>query len=44
MSDDPAPEAIDAYGSWLKDFVHTPTIDQLAAEGMRFMNVCCNRE
>ena len=42
MSDDHASEAIGAYGSWLKDFVHTPTIDRLAAEGMRFTNVCCN--
>ena len=42
MSDDHASEAIGAYGSWLKDFVHTPTLDRLAAEGMRFTNVCCN--
>jgi len=42
MSDDHASEAIGAYGSWLKDFLHTPTIDRLAAEGMRFTNVCCN--
>ncbi|SVD55873.1 uncharacterized protein METZ01_LOCUS408727, partial [marine metagenome] len=34
MSDDHASEAIGAYGSWLKNFVHTPTIDRLAAEGM----------
>ncbi|MGB1788290.1 MAG: sulfatase family protein [Limisphaerales bacterium] len=42
MSDDHASEGIGAYGSWLKDYVHTPTIDRLAAEGMRFTNVCCN--
>jgi len=42
MSDDHASEAIGAYGSWLKDYVHTPTLDRLAAEGMRFTNVCCN--
>jgi len=42
MSDDHASEAIGAYGSWLKKYCPTPTIDQLAAEGMRFTNVCCN--
>jgi arylsulfatase A-like enzyme len=42
MSDDHASEGIGAYGSWLKDFCHTPAIDRLAAEGMRFTNVCCN--
>jgi arylsulfatase A-like enzyme len=42
MSDDHTLEAIGAYGSWLKDHVHTPTIDRLAAEGMRFNNTCCN--
>ena len=42
MSDDHASEAISAYGSWLKDYCHTPTLDRLAAEGMRFTNVCCN--
>ena len=42
MSDDHTSEAIGAYDSWLKDWVHTPTIDQLAAEGMRMTNVCCN--
>ncbi len=42
MSDDHALEAIGAYGSWLKDYVHTPTLDRLAEEGMRFTNVCCN--
>jgi len=42
MSDDHASEAIGAYGSWLKKYCTTPTIDRLAAEGMRFTNVCCN--
>ena len=42
MSDDHALEGIGAYGSWLKDYCHTPSIDQLAFEGMRFSNVCCN--
>ena len=42
MSDDHAAEGIGAYGSWLKDYVHTPAIDRLAAEGMRFNNICCN--
>lgn len=42
MSDDHTLEAIGAYGSWLKDYVRTPNIDRLAAEGMRFNNTCCN--
>lgn len=42
MSDDHAYEAVGAYDSWLKDFLHTPTLDKLAAEGMRFTNACCN--
>ncbi|MDH3583197.1 MAG: sulfatase [Phycisphaerae bacterium] len=42
MADDHASEAIGAYGSWLKDFVRTPTIDRLAHEGIRLTNVCCN--
>ena len=42
MSDDHALEGIAAYGSWLKDCLHTPNIDRLAGEGMRFDNVCCN--
>ena len=42
MSDDHALEAIGAYGSWLKKYCPTPAIDQLAAEGIRFTNVCCN--
>ena len=42
MSDDHSLEAISAYQTELKDFAQTPVIDQLAAEGMRFNNVCCN--
>ena len=42
LSDDHALEAIGAYGSWLKDYTRTPTLDRLASEGMRFTNVCCN--
>ena len=42
MSDDHALEAIGSYGSWLKEYCPTPTIDKLAQEGMRFTNVCCN--
>ena len=42
LSDEHAYEAVGAYGSWLKDFVRTPAIDKLAAEGMRFTNICCN--
>ena len=42
MSDDHTLEGIGAYGSWLKEYVKTPTIDRLAAEGMRFNNCCCN--
>jgi len=42
MADDFAVEAISAYGSWLKDYAKTPNIDRIAAEGMRFNNVCCN--
>jgi len=41
LSDDHALEGIGAYGSWLKPYVQTPTLDSLAAEGMRFTNVCC---
>lgn len=40
MSDDHAAQAAGAYDSWLKDYVHTPALDRLAAEGMRFTNVC----
>ncbi len=43
LVDDHAFEAISAYGSWLKDYARTPTIDRLAKEGMRFDNfTCCN--
>ncbi|MAG94830.1 MAG: acetylglucosamine-6-sulfatase, partial [Planctomycetaceae bacterium] len=42
LSDDHALEAIGAYDSWLRKFVQTPTLDRLAAEGMRFTNLCCN--
>jgi len=34
LSDDHALEAIGAYDSWLKDYIHTPTIEGLAAERM----------
>lgn len=39
--DDHAFEAISAYGTYLKDFAKTPTIDRLAKEGMRFDNFAC---
>lgn len=42
MADDHASEAISCYGSWLKDYAKTPNLDRIAAEGMRFNNVCCN--
>jgi arylsulfatase A-like enzyme len=42
LVDDHAFEAISAYGSHLKDFAKTPSIDRLAAEGMRFDNFSCN--
>jgi len=42
LSDDHALEAIGAYDSWLKNYVKTPAIDRLAAEGMRFNNLCVN--
>lgn len=42
MSDDHTTQAIGAYGSRLARLNPTPTIDQLAAEGMRFDNVFCN--
>jgi arylsulfatase A-like enzyme len=43
LVDDHAYEAISAYGSHLKDFAKTPTIDRLATEGVRFDNfTCCN--
>ena len=42
MADDHALEAIGSYGTYLEEYVVTPHIDRLAAEGMRFTNVCCN--
>lgn len=41
LVDDHAFEAISAYGTYLKDFAKTPTIDRLAEEGMRFDNFTC---
>jgi arylsulfatase A-like enzyme len=41
LVDDHAFEAISAYGTYLKDFAKTPTIDRLAREGMRFDNFTC---
>lgn len=41
LVDDHAYEAISAYGSHLRDFAKTPTIDRLAREGMRFNNFTC---
>ncbi|HIG30113.1 MAG TPA: hypothetical protein EYQ50_20885 [Verrucomicrobiales bacterium] len=40
MADDHASEAIGAYDSWLKEYIWTPTIDQLAREGILFKNFC----
>ena len=42
MSDDHTATAIGAYGGRLKDLNPTPTIDQLAKEGMLLENVFCN--
>ncbi len=42
MADDHAREAIGAYGSWLQDYTHTPTLDKLAKEGRRFTRFACN--
>ena len=39
MSDDHTSTAIGAYGGRLKDLNPTPTIDQLAKEGMLLQNV-----
>jgi hypothetical protein len=41
FSDDHAPHAIGAYDGWLKSVNPTPNIDQLAAEGMLFVNSFC---
>ncbi len=41
MSDDHCAQAIGAYGSRLAKLDPTPTIDTLAAEGMRFENAFC---
>jgi N-acetylglucosamine-6-sulfatase len=42
MSDDHTAQAIGAYGGHLADLNPTPTIDRLAAEGMRFDRVFCH--
>jgi hypothetical protein len=41
FTDDHAPHAIGAYNGWLKSVNPTPTIDQLAKEGMLFVNSFC---
>lgn len=41
LVDDHAWEAVSAYGSYLKDYAKTPTIDRLGEEGMRFDNFVC---
>jgi arylsulfatase A-like enzyme len=41
LVDDHAFEAISAYGTYLKDFSKTPSIDRLAKEGMRFDHFTC---
>ena len=41
LVDDHAFEAVSAYGSFLKDYATTPTIDSLGEEGMRFDNFVC---
>ena len=41
MSDDHTTQAVGAYGGRLAALNPTPTIDRLAAEGMRFSNVVC---
>jgi arylsulfatase A-like enzyme len=41
LADDHAWEAVSAYGSYLQDFARTPTIDRLAADGMRFDSFVC---
>ncbi len=41
FTDDHAPHAIGAYDGWLKSVNPTPEIDQLAADGMLFVNSFC---
>ena len=41
FSDDHAPHAIGAYDGWLKGVNPTPSIDQLASQGMLFRNSFC---
>jgi arylsulfatase A-like enzyme len=41
FTDDHAPHAIGAYGSWLQDVNPTPNIDRLADQGMLFQNSFC---
>ena len=41
FSDDHAPHAIGAYKGWLQSVNPTPVIDQLAADGMLFVNSFC---
>ena len=41
FTDDHAPHAIGAYDGWLKKVNPTPTIDQLAQQGMVFRNSFC---
>jgi len=41
LVDDHAWEAVSVYGSYLKDYATTPTIDSLGEEGMRFDNFVC---
>ena len=41
FTDDHSPNAIGAYGRWLKSVNPTPTIDRLAAQGMTFHRSYC---
>ena len=41
LVDDHAWEAVSAYGSYLKNYATTPTIDSLGRDGMRFDNFVC---
>ncbi|MDF1658542.1 MAG: sulfatase [Verrucomicrobiales bacterium] len=41
FTDDHAPHAIGAYDGWLKSVNPTPSIDQIAAQGMLFKNSFC---